>query len=292
MAEQRATLGVQPHMTDQTLPILEIARIVADRGYESIFLCEHTHIPVNSASYSPRGFLPEWTKRIPDPLISLAAVAASTSLEIGTAVALPAEHEPISYAKQIATLDALSNGRFVLGVGWGWNREEFEACTGLPANKRVPVLKDKLGLLRAVWRDDEAEYQGEYASTPPTWSWPKPARPGGPPVLLGIQGNDKNYRRIAEWADGWIPMVRGLLEDPEVADQIAECRRVWADAGRDPASLDITMLQPPVGADEIRKVLDRADELGVRRVLVQVWAEDMPRFEELMDAAAVPAGTR
>ena len=138
--------------------------------------------------------MPDWCKHIPDPYVTLAAVAATTDLEVGTAVGLPAEHDPIVLAKVIATLDQLSGGRFVFGVGWGWNREEFEDHTGLPARTRVPVLRDKLALMRRIWADDEAEYEGTNARLPASWSWPKPSRPAGPPVLLGIKGELSQLR--------------------------------------------------------------------------------------------------
>jgi probable F420-dependent oxidoreductase len=271
--------------------VLELARLVAGRGFDSFFLCEHTCIPVDSAGVNGSGIVPPWTKRMPDPYISLAAVAATTGLEIGTAVALPAEHEPIAQAKAIATLDQLSDGRFVFGVGWGWNREEFEACTGVPAKERVPVLREKLDAMRRLWQGDEAEYHGDYVNVPPTWSWPKPARIGAPPVLLGIQGNDRNFRRIVEWADGWIPMADGI--DDTVFAQIVQLRRMWTETGRDPDALDVTIIQAAGDRDRMRAVVDRAHQLDVvRRILVQVRTEDMPRFEQLIDAAAVPPGER
>ncbi len=124
---RRVAIGVQPHVTTRTMGILDVARHVADRGLASIFLCEHTHVPVDSArSESPLGRFPEWIKYMLDPYVALSFVAATTELEVGTAVGLPAQHDPIALAKAIATLDHLSGGRFVFGVGWGWLREEFE----------------------------------------------------------------------------------------------------------------------------------------------------------------------
>jgi probable F420-dependent oxidoreductase len=282
----QATLGVQPHITDRTMPVGEVARLAAERGFASMFVCEHTHIPVASKSLSPRGLMPDWCKHIPDPYITLAAVAATTDLEIGTAVSLAAEHDPIVLAKAIATLDQLSGGRFVFGVGWGWCREEYEDHTGLPPGTRVQVLRDKLRLMQRIWADDEAAYDGTYARLQASWSWPKPTRPSGPPVLLGVKGEARNYARIAEWTDGWIPMGSALRDDA-FATEVAELRRIWAEAGRDPDGPDITILQQPGSADDLRRDLDRADEIGVRRVLIQIDEETMADAEAVLDRAAV-----
>jgi probable F420-dependent oxidoreductase len=268
------------------MPIKTLAGLASERGFASIFLCEHTHIPVGSKSLSPRGVMPEWCKHIPDPYITLAAVAASTDLEIGTAVGLVAEHDPIVLAKALATLDQLSGGRFVLGVGWGWCREEYEDHTGLPPNTRVAVLREKLDLMRRIWADDEAEYAGTHVRLQPSWSWPKPAERSGPPVLIGARGEPRNYRRVATWADGWIPMSPGLLDD-NFALEVDALRRTWSEAGRDPDALDITVVQQPGPPDTIRRALERADEVGVRRVLVSIDEETMARAEAVLDDAAV-----
>jgi probable F420-dependent oxidoreductase len=279
-----ASLGLLSHSTDRTPPIYEVARDVEDHGLASIFVCEHTHIPVGAPSVSPRGVLPDWTKHIPDPYVSLAFAAARTNLEIGTAVALVAESDPIISAKTVATLDWLSGGRLVLGVGWGWHREEFEDHTGLPANKRVPVLREKLALMREVWENDEAEYQGDYVRMPRSWSWPKPAQEGGPPILLGVQAGQRNFDRIAAWADGWIPMGNPLTDD-DFPQQLAQLRATWEAAGRDPAKLDLTVLQPPAPPDGIRRLMDEADRFGVRRVLLQVWEGEAHILPEVLDNA-------
>ena len=146
------------------------------------------------------------------------------------------------------------------------------------------VLRDKLALMRRIWADDEAEFEGTYARLPASWSWPKPSRPGGPPVLLGIKGELRNYERIAAWCDGWIPMAPAF-RDEEFVVALAELRRTWAEAGRDPDTLDITVLQPPGPADDLRRALDRADQLGVRRVLLTIDEARMADAEALLDQA-------
>jgi probable F420-dependent oxidoreductase len=256
-----------------------------------LFLCEHTHIPVAPKSVSPRGFLPEWTKHIPDPLISLAAVAATTDLEIGTAVGLPAQHDPIALAKQVATLDQLCGGRFVFGVGWGWNREEYANHTGLPPNTRVGVVRENVELMRRLWTDDVAEYDGQYATLAPSWSWPKPARPSGPPILIGAAATDRNFARVVAWGDGWIPMDMPSF-DGEFAASLARLRQLWESAGRDPAALDVTVLRALRTRDEVARALEQGAALGLRRLLVLLWEEAMPDSSAVLDEVARPGSGR
>lgn len=146
------------------------------------------------------------------------------------------------------------------------------------------MLRDKLALMRRIWADDEAEYEGTYARLPASWSWPKPSRPAGPPVLLGIKGESRNYERIAAWCDGWIPMAPAF-RDEEFVVALADLQRTWTKAGRDPDTLDVTVLQPPGPADDLRRALDRADQLGGRRVLLTIDEERMADAETLLDQA-------
>jgi probable F420-dependent oxidoreductase len=282
LAPEQPTLGVQAHISDRTISARDLARHVVDRNLASLFLCEHTHIPVQSESTSPRGFLPEWTKRIPDPYISLAAVAATTDLEIGTAVALAAQHDPIVLAKQIATLDRLCLGRFVFGVGWGWNREEYTNHTRQPPNTRVAALRETVELMRRIWSDEIAEYSGSHLSLTPSWSWPKPTMAGGPPVLIGAAASDRNFDRIVDWADGWIPMDLATFDD-DFAAALSDLRGRWKKAGRDPATLDVTVLRDHRSSNDFARDLERATELGIRRVLVLLWEESMADAEAILD---------
>ena len=278
-------VGVQPQLTDRTMPVEDAGRIAAARGFVSFFMCEHTHIPVEGASVSPRGVMPEWVKRTWDPFIALAYVAATTSMEIGTAVALPAEHDPIALAKTIASLDRMSGGRLVLGVGWGWHREEFEDHnSGVSARQRVPVLREKLALMRELWTNDEAEYRGSHVELPKSWSWPKPAQPGGPPVLIGAPPDQRNYDRIAAWADGWLPMGPPLFDDG-FPKQLEILRSTWTAAGRG-GDVDVSVLISPTSADDLSRAMDRADSLGLRRLLVTFHEDDMGSYEATLDRLA------
>ncbi|MGO9446230.1 MAG: TIGR03619 family F420-dependent LLM class oxidoreductase [Thiobacillaceae bacterium] len=287
--QKMATLGIAVEITDRTIQIGEVARLLSERGYSSIFVSEHTHIPVVSKSISPSGVARDWVKRIPDPYVTLAAAAAITDLEVGTSIGLPAEHDPIVLAKVIATLDQLSGGRFVFGIGWGWHREEFENIAHKPPNERVPMMIEKLEAMRRLWTDEEAEYTGEYVKIQRSWSWPKPVKHGGPPVLLGANGTRRNFQRIVKWADGWIPQSSGIDGEAFPA-QLEELRQLWKEAGRDASGPDITVFYSPASADDIRKAMERANQLGIKRVLVRITEERMIDFVAIVDeiASAIP----
>jgi probable F420-dependent oxidoreductase len=163
-----------------------------------------------------------------DPWVALAAAAAVTSrIELGTAVALPVEHDPITLAKTIASLDHLSGGRVLLGCGFGWNTDEL-ADHHVPAGRRRTVLREYLEAMRALWAQDEAEYAGEFVSFGPSWAWPKPVR-GAVPTLIGAAGTDKTFAWIARHADGWITTPR----DDDIVAKVHRLHEIWRDAGRD-----------------------------------------------------------
>jgi probable F420-dependent oxidoreductase len=201
------------------------------RGFHTFYVPEHTHIPVKREAPHPGtadGSLPDDRyMRTLDPWVSLAGAAAVTSrIELGTAVALPVEHDPITLAKTIASLDHLSGGRVLLGCGFGWNTDELQDH-GVPVGKRRTVLREYLEAMRALWTDEQAEYQGEHVRFGPSWSWPKPVR-GTVPALIGASGTDKTFGWIAANADGWITTPR----DEDVVAKVARLHGIWTDAGR------------------------------------------------------------
>jgi probable F420-dependent oxidoreductase len=272
------------------MPILELARAAADRGFSGIFLNEHTHIPVeHPRSEFPRGGpIPERYSRFWDPFTSLAFVAAQTGLEIGTAVCLVGEHDPIALAKAIATLDALSGGRFVFGVGWGWNREEFEDH-GFQAKDRAQVVREKVLLMTALWTEEVASFDGKYVRLSPSRAWPKPHQRPRPPVLLGAPASERNFARVVEWADGWMPMG-SALQTEEFPGQLSGLRHRWEAAGRGPADLRVSVIQTPVPAAKFRQVVERAEALGIDRVLLHLQDESEREVLPLLDEAAAGAG--
>ena len=217
--------------TDQSLPVADFARAAAELGFDAVLLPEHTHIPVCTGSpYPGGGGLPERYRRTLDPYVALSVVAAQTDLKIGTCISLIAQHDPIALAKTIATLDFVSGGRFSLGVGYGWNVPEL-ANHGREAAKRREIVREYVGLMRALWQDTEAEFHGDHANLSPSWAWPKPVQQPSVPVLLGCQLTPRGYAEIVGWADGWI----GFAGDLDVfAAQVTTLRSRWAEAGPRP----------------------------------------------------------
>ncbi|MCB1692233.1 MAG: LLM class F420-dependent oxidoreductase [Pseudomonadales bacterium] len=201
-----ASFGVQIFPTDQTIAPIPLARAVEERGLDSLFFPEHTHIPVSRATPFPGGGdLPEWYWRSHDPFVALAAAAAvTTRIKVGTGICLVIERDPITLAKECASLDVISGGRFILGIGAGWNKEEMENH-GAQYAHRWKIVREKVLAMREIWTKDEAEFHGEFVDFDPIWSWPKPVQAGGPPIWMGA--NSKwVFDRVAEYCDGWMPI--------------------------------------------------------------------------------------
>jgi len=224
--------GIVLFTSDRGITPAEAARAAEERGFQTFYVPEHTHIPVKREAPHPGTgdeTLPDDRYlRTLDPWVALAGAAAVTSrIELSTAVALPVEHDPITLAKTIASLDHLSGGRVTLGCGFGWNTDEL-TDHGVPPGKRRTVLREYLEAMRALWGEEQASYAGEFVRFGPSWAWPKPVR-GTVPVLIGAGGTDKTFAWIARSADGWITTPR----DNDVVDRVPRLRELWADAGRD-----------------------------------------------------------
>jgi probable F420-dependent oxidoreductase len=264
--QPRPQVGLHYFATDRSLPVADFARAAAERGFDAVLLPEHTHIPVSTPSpYPGGGDLPERYRRTLDPYVALAVVAAQTDLKIGTCISLVAQHDPIALAKTIATLDFLSGGRFSLGVGFGWNEPEL-ANHGHDAGSRRAVVREYVALMRALWRDSEAEFHGAHANLSPSWAWPKPA---SVPVLLGCQLTPRGCAEIARWADGWIGYGSDL---EQFAAQVAALRAQWADAGRAATGPLVRPMLGIVDDDALRRSFDRFQSLGVDQVVLDLQA--------------------
>jgi probable F420-dependent oxidoreductase len=285
MSPDLPRVGVHPTATDRSLAILELAREAETRGLSAITLPEHTHIPVGSEVLIEGWSLEERYERTLDPYIACSFVAATTTLEIGTGVSLVAQHDPIALAKAVATLDHLSEGRFFLGVGFGYNRQEVEDH-GVAAADRRGVVEESIQLMRALWTREIAEFAGRYRHLSPSKSWPKPARAGGPPVLLGVKATGLNLDRVVRWADGWIPAGIGVTS-PEFAASLRDLRRRWDDAGRHPPP-EVCCFFAPASRAEMALQLHRAAELGVQRMQLRleerIRDEVLPILDELSRA--------
>ena len=267
--QSRPKVGLHYFATDRSLPVTDFARAAAECGFDAVLLPEHTHIPVSTPSpYPDGGDLPERYRRTLDPYVALAVVAAQTDLKIGTCISLVAQHDPIALAKTIATLDFLSGGRFSLGVGFGWNEPEL-ANHGHSAASRRGVVREYVALMRALWRDTEAEFHGDHANLSPSWAWPKPVQQPSVPVLLGCQLTSRGCGEIARWADGWI----GYGSDHDrFAAQVAALRAQWADAGRTAAGPLIRPMLGIVDDDTLRRSFDCFQSLGVDQVVLDLQA--------------------
>lgn len=249
--------------TDRAMPTHELAVAAEERGFHSVYVPEHTHIPVSRETPPATGGeeLDEGYARTMDPLISLAAAATVTStILLGTAVALPAQHDPIAYAKAVATLDVVAGGRVVLGVGFGWNKEELRDH-GVDFKDRRAVVREHMLLAQALWRDEVASFDGEHAALSPSWSWPKPVQRPRPRTLLGGGAGPKLFANIAEWCDGWIPFGGAGLKE-----QLPELRKAVADAGRDPSELHIV----PMGVIPTPEKMAYYESLGVTECVLRV----------------------
>ena len=280
--QPRPQVGLHYFATDRSLPVTDFARAAAGCGFDAVLLPEHTHIPVSTPSpYPGGGELPERYRRTLDPYVALAVVAAQTDLKIGTCISLVAQHDPIALAKTIATLDFMSGGRFSLGVGFGWNEPEL-ANHGHDAASRRAVVREYVGLMRALWRDTEAEFHGDHANLSPSWAWPKPAQRPSVPVLLGCQLTPRGCAEIARWADGWIGYGSDL---DRFTAQVAALRAQWADAGRAAGPLIRPMLGI-VDDNTLHRSFDCFQSLEVDQVVLDLQAAADDNILALLDRYA------
>ncbi len=272
--------------TDYSVDPVTLAQALEQRGFESLFLTEHTHIPASRTSPWPGGAeLPKEYWHTHDPLVALAAAASVTrTLKLGTGITLVTERDPILMAKQVASLDLLSNGRLLLGVGAGWNAEEM-ANHGVAYKDRWKVLRERVLAMRTIWREEEPQFHGEYVDFDPIWSYPKPKQPGGPPILLGASSR-WTWDRIAEYGDGWFPIhqdpnraaAQGVLD---YAAGIEATRQAWARAGRSgEPSFSIFGVGPNPG--RVAELI----EMGFDRVIFGLPSADADTLMPLLDKLA------
>src|SRR5438132_676954 len=193
--------------TDQSIRPDELAREAEERGFESIFYPEHTHIPTGRKTEWPGGGdLPEEYRRLHDPFIALTAAAGATDrIKLGTGICLVGQHDPIVLAKTVASVDVVSDGRFLFGVGFGWNTDEMEDH-GVDPKFRRSIAREKVLAMKSLWTEEAGSFDGKYVHVPPSWSWPKPVQQPHPPILIGGAASDTVFKHVVEWADGWMPI--------------------------------------------------------------------------------------
>jgi probable F420-dependent oxidoreductase len=230
-------LGLLIFPTDRGIQPMELAREAEARGFDSLWFPEHSHIPTSRRS--PWGGiagappLPEEYWRSHDQFIALTAAAAvTTRLRLGTGITLVAQRDPLWLAKEVASLDVISGGRFLFGVGYGWNHEEMESH-GVDIAHRRAVVREKILACKALWTQEAAEFHGKYVNFEPSWSWPKPVQFPNPPIYVGCSPTDLHFRHIVEYADVWMPLQGRWPID----EKWTELQHAAEGAGRDPASV-------------------------------------------------------
>lgn len=272
-------LGLFSFNTEYSIRPDRLARAAEERGYESIWFPEHTHIPAERRTPYPSGDpLPREYVHMSDPFVSGAAAAAVTErIKIGTAISLINEHDPIALAKAVATVDLISDGRFLFGVGAGWNVEEMNNH-GVAFEERWPRLWENLEAMQALWTQEEATYQGKYVRFERIWSYPKPVQQPHPPILLGVFDSRTGRARVARRAQGWIPISFDL---ERTARSIADVRRRMAENGRDPDQLTTSILY--LSADTDADTVQKALACGADRVILRLPTEDEATVLKFMD---------
>jgi probable F420-dependent oxidoreductase len=257
-------VGVTVFATDRTVDPVELCRAAEERGLDSFWLPEHTHIPVSRRTPPPTGEaeLAEEYRRTLDPLVALAACASvTTRIRLGTGILLAGQREPIVTAKAVATLDHLSAGRVDLGIGFGWNEDEM-AHHGVTPAARHDIVREHVAAMRALWTEDEASYAGEHVSFEPAWSYPKPVQ-ARLPVLIGGGAGPKLLRHVVDYGDGWIPIGGAGL-----SEVVPRLHAALEGAGRDPAALRIV----PFGSLPTAGKLAHFAAIGVTEVVCRVPA--------------------
>jgi probable F420-dependent oxidoreductase len=277
MSAMRFGIAVFP--TDYAADPATIARLVEERGFESLFFPEHTHIPVSRRTpYPAGGELPEQYSHTYDPFVGLAAAAVATErLLLATGICLVIQRDPIVTAGEVASLDRLSGGRFLFGVGAGWNIEEMENH-GTDPHRRFTLMRERVEAMKAIWTRDEAAYHGEYVDFDAIWSWPKPVQKPHPPVLVGGNG-ERVLERVVAFGDEWMPnRVSGLTERIEQLNRLAE------EAERGPIPVTLS------GAKPDRELIERADGAGIHRCSFYIEPADAGETERQLDELASELG--
>ena len=286
-------IGVFTFNTEYMMRTEKLAREAEARGFESLWVPEHTHIPVPAPGepadpdtgmpMSPADFfLPEEYRHMSDPFTALAAAAAVTErIRLGTCVCLINQHHPINLAKHIATLDQLSDGRFIFGIGAGWNVGEM-GHHGVAFKTRWRELRERLAALRCLWREERAQFDGEFVQFGPLWQYPKPVQQGGPPVVLGTMDTPFGREQVARYGDGWLPLTFDL---DDTVRSLASIRARMRELDRDPDTLDVSLF---FLADEVqsREAVTRARDTGAGRAILRLPVADETSVLKALDTYA------
>jgi probable F420-dependent oxidoreductase len=255
--------GVMVFPTDSTPSPTELGRAVEDLGFESLWFPEHSHIPTSRET--PWGGvkgaapLPDWYWKTLDAFVALGAVAAVTStIKLGTGITLVAQRDPIWLAKEVASLDVISGGRVLFGIGYGWNKEEM-ASHGVAYGERRELLREKVLMMKSLWTDEVSEFKGKQIALEPSWAFPKPLQEPHPPVIMGGAAAPKTIADMVEFCDGWMP----LATRHDIAGRLDEVRAAIAGAGREVKTFDITAYSAKADPELIERLIG----LDVNRIV-------------------------
>jgi probable F420-dependent oxidoreductase len=268
--------GIVMFATDYAIRVDDLARAAEQRGFESLWLPEHTHIPTSRRSPWPGGsVLPKEYWHTHDPFVALGVAAAvTTRLRVGTGICLLVERDPITTAKEVASLDFLSRGRVLFGIGGGWNAEEMEDH-GTEFRSRWRVLRERVLAMKRIWTEDEPSFEGDFVRFPPLWSWPKPVQRPHPPVILGGHGR-RTLERVVEYCDGWLPIA---VRAGDLRSGMVELRRLAVEKGRDPGAISVSVYGAPMDAEALARLRD----IGVERAIFALPSDGADTVLPLLD---------
>ena len=275
-----AEFGALIFPTDYAMHPVELAKAIEERGLDSLFFPEHTHIPASRRSpYPAGGDLPKEYSHTYDPFVAFGACAGATErIKLGTGICLVVERDVLTLAKEIASIDRISGGRFMLGIGAGWNAEEMENH-GVEYKHRWKVVREKILAMREIWTKDEAEFHGDHVDFSSTWQWPKPTQKPHPPIILGGAAGPKTMKDIIEYCDGFMPIAGRY----DFGEQITTLKQMASDAGRDPESFDFGQFGTPPKA----AIVDALIEAGCGRIVFALPPADadtvIPKLDQIAE---------
>ncbi len=270
--------GASMFFTDYSMGAADLAVALEARGFESIWAPEHSHIPLSRKSpWGGGGDLPKHYYDVMDPFVSLTAAAMATRrLRLGTGVCLVQQRDAIQTAKLVASLDQISGGRFLFGIGIGWNQDEMENH-GVVFESRAKLAREKIEAMKAIWTQPKPEYHGEFINFEPMMAWPKPVQKPYPPIIVG-GAFPQGARRAIRYGDGWIPLT-GRATSGDIAEYLPRFQQMAAEAGRDPATIPLSLFAVPEEVDTLKRYRD----LGISRVVVSLASENAGKTLPILD---------
>src|SRR5271163_3959481 len=256
--------GASMFFTDYSMTPAALGRALEERGFDILFAPEHSHIPLSRKTPFVLGAdLPKRYYDVMDPFVTLAAAAAvTTTLRLGTGVCLIAQRDPIQTAKLVASIDQVSGGRFLFGIGNGWNQDEMENH-GTVFASRHKLVRERIEAMKAIWTQTKAEYRGEFVNFDPMMTWPKPVQKPHPPIIVG-GAYPYAARRAVRYGDGWIPLAGRATQYGDVFDYVPKFRDMLKEAGRDSATFPISLFSSTEDLDILRRYRD----MGIVRVVI------------------------